>query len=142
MVPHTDTPFCNPVDVTEPSIEWDPNAENEPQDIMDEIQLEKFIQVLQTAQQLAYKWKKEKAKITRRPRVYMKNAPRTKWRWQKARKEYQAAGGKFITDWFQRKGTSPPETEGAEMDSEVEGFWDQISDIQVMRRLCLNLQSP
>ena len=53
MLPHTNTPFCDPGDVTEPSIEWDPNAENEPEDITDEIQLEKFVHVLQTAQQLA-----------------------------------------------------------------------------------------
>ena len=51
MAPHTDTLFCDPGDVMELSVEWDPNTKDEPQDIMDEIQLEKFIQVLQTAQQ-------------------------------------------------------------------------------------------
>ena len=53
MPPHADTQFRDPGDAAEHPIEWDPNTENEPEHIMDEIQLENFIQVLQTAQQLA-----------------------------------------------------------------------------------------
>ena len=62
--------------------------------------MEKFIQAPQAAQQLAHKWEKERAKMTMRPKVYTKNTPRTKQRWQKVQKEYQAAGGKFILIGF------------------------------------------
>ena len=40
-------------DVPRYSIEWAPDDEDEPRDIMDEIQLKRFIRVLQTAQTLA-----------------------------------------------------------------------------------------
>jgi len=103
------TPYLvGPGDVTEHSIERDPANGDELRDITDEVQLEKFIRVLQTAQQLAHKQEKEKANATRRPKTYTKNAPRTKRRRRKAREEYQAAGGKLITDWFQRKEACPP----------------------------------
>ena len=93
-------------DIPEHPIEWTPGDEDEPGDITDEIQLEKFIQVLQMAQVLAQD--KEKGDGTKRQKVYNKNAPRTKRRWRKARKEYQAAGGKLITNWFKRKDANPP----------------------------------
>ena len=83
------------------SIELSLDDEDGPGEIADEIQLEKFIQVLQTAQVLAQE--KEKGEMTKRRKVYTKNAPRTKRRWRRAQDEYQAAGGKLITNWFERK---------------------------------------
>ena len=92
-------------DVPGHSIEWAPD-EDEPRDITDEIQLERFIRVLQTAQTLARD--KEKAEVMKRRKTYTKNAPRTKRRWRKTREEYQAAGGKLITNWFKRKEANAP----------------------------------
>ena len=81
MPPNADSSFRDSGDVTDSSIEWDPNAENQHEDsITDETQLEKFIQTLQVAQRLAHKWEKERAKITMRPRVYTKNTPRMEQR--------------------------------------------------------------
>jgi len=48
LTPH----HVGPGDVTEDSIEQDPDDGDEPENITDEIQLDKFIQVLRTAQQL------------------------------------------------------------------------------------------
>ena len=93
-------------DVPEHSIEWTPDDEDEPGDLTDEIQLERFIRVLQTAQTLARD--KEKAEVIKRQKTYTKNAPRTKRRWRKTREEYQAAGGKLITDWFKRREANSP----------------------------------
>ena len=155
MPPHADTQFRDPGDAAEHPFEWDPNAENEPEHITDEIQLENFIRVLQTAQQLARECEKENSKMTKRPKMYVKNAPRTKRRWRKAQGEYQAAGGKLITNWFQRKGSRPgPKTNGGEdvreeinprrdseaegdemLDSEAEGTQSRISGTQVMSQL-------
>ena len=86
--------------------------------------------------------------MMKRPKTYVKNTPWTKWRWQKAWGEYQAVGGKLITDWFQRKGSKPgPETNGGKdvqeeinlrQDSEAKG--DEMLDseaegTQVMSQL-------
>lgn len=97
-----------PGDISEHSIEWDPDGEDEREDIADETQLEKFIQALQTAQLFAHKQEKEKVNATKRPKTYTKNAPRTMRRRQEVRSKYQAAGGKLITEWFGRKEASPP----------------------------------
>ena len=67
-------------DVPGYSIEWAPDDEDEPRDITDEIQLERFIRVLQTAQTLAQD--KEKAEAMKRQKTCTRNAPRTKWRWR------------------------------------------------------------
>ena len=97
-----------PGDIAEHSIERDPDGEDECEDITDETQLKKFIRVLRTAQLLAHKQEKEKVNATKRPKMYTKNAARTMRRWRKARNEYQAVGGKLITDWFRRKEAGPP----------------------------------
>ena len=58
----------------------------EPRDTTDEIQLERFIRVLQTAQTLARD--KEKPEAMKRQKTYTKNAPRTKRRWRWANRKY------------------------------------------------------
>ena len=96
-----------PGDLTEDSIEWDPDNGDELGNIMDENQLNKFIRALQMAQQLAHKQEQEKENVTKKPKTYTKNAPRTKRRWRRAREEYQAAGEKLITNWLQRNEACP-----------------------------------
>ena len=89
------------------SIEEGSDGDDEPGDITDEVQLERFIRVLQTAQLIAQRQEKEKAATRKRGKTYKKNAPRTMRRRRKAREEYQASGGKLITHWFKKKESRP-----------------------------------
>ena len=90
------------------SIEEGSDGDDELGDITNEIQLERFIRVLHTAQLIAQKQEKEKGSARKRGKTYKKNAPRTMRRQRKAREEYQASGGKLITHWFKKKESRPP----------------------------------
>lgn len=52
------------------SIEEDSDGDDEHRDITNEIQLERFIRVLQTAQQIACEQEQEKADMRKREKVY------------------------------------------------------------------------